>query len=242
MIRFLICDGDDVFCGREKAFIENFYKELGINAVGEIYGTCKDVAALGEKISLFDAIFLDVRLDSEDALDFCNWLRAAAPEIIIVFVSESMSYAIDGYRVGASRFIMKNEEQFICSMEECLRHILAVSRAFEPDYIYITDEKIRVSVDKILYVESNAHRVTYHLVKNNDTKQEYTVYGKLNDVEKKLSVYGFCRVHQSYLVNMNYVKAVSRYEAVLFHGAAIRISKARYKLVEDAFIRMKGTF
>ena len=52
--------------------------------------------------------------------------------------------------------------------------------------------------------------------------------------------YGFYRVHQSYLVNMKYVKNVERYEASLENGMTINISKRYYKDVEREYIKRQG--
>lgn len=48
------------------------------------------------------------------------------------------------------------------------------------------------------------------------------------------------RIHQSFLVNMQYIKGVTRYQAVLSNGTRLVIPKARYKYVKETFIAYKG--
>lgn len=72
----------------------------------------------------------------------------------------------------------------------------------------------------------------------------YSRYDRLDEVEKKLQQYGFshnfCRVHQSFLVNMKYAKDVERYKVTLENGTEISISKKYYKDVEKEYIRRQG--
>ena len=62
----------------------------------------------------------------------------------------------------------------------------------------------------------------------------------MDDVEPELRQYGFFRVHQSFLVNMRFVKSVERYVARLKNGTEVSISKKYYKDTEMEYIRMQG--
>lgn len=52
--------------------------------------------------------------------------------------------------------------------------------------------------------------------------------------------FGFCRTHQSFLVNMKHVTGVERYQVTLENGTEINISKKYYKKVEAEYIRQQG--
>ena len=62
-----------------------------------------------------------------------------------------------------------------------------------------------------------------------DKLKKYSIYGKLDELEKELQGNDFIRIHQSYLVNMKHIEKVSRYEALLNNGIKLEIPKARYK-------------
>lgn len=73
-----------------------------------------------------------------------------------------------------------------------------------------------------------------------DTLSKYSLYSKLDEMEKELEGNDFIRIHQSYLVNMKHIAKVSRYEALLNNGITLEIPKARYKFVEETFTAYKG--
>ena len=59
-----------------------------------------------------------------------------------------------------------------------------------------------------------------------DKLKKYSIYGKLDELEKELQGNDFIRIHQSYLVNMKHIEKVSRYEALLNNGIKLEIPKA----------------
>ena len=78
-----------------------------------------------------------------------------------------------------------------------------------------TDMKRRVAIknrrqyrypctDDIMYIDSDKHNVTLHL---SDGSEIITV-DKLGEIEKRINEKRFLRCHQSYLVNMDYIKDV----------------------------------
>ncbi len=148
-----------------------------------------------------------------------------------------MSYALDGYRVGAVRYILKDEEQFAGALHECLSYIVKKQQEkMEDKAIDFPDKKIKLSVKKILYVESRLHKIVYYTQDENGRITDYSKYGKLDDALKELKPFGFVRTHQSYLVNMNFAENVKRYAVTLSGGVQVDISKKYYKEVEAEFI------
>ena len=60
-------------------------------------------------------------------------------------------------------------------------------------------------------------------------------------VRKELSEYNyFIRVHQSYIVNMMYVRKISSYHILLKNGVDIGVPKKRYREVKKAILEFKA--
>ncbi|MBO5485855.1 MAG: LytTR family transcriptional regulator, partial [Eubacterium sp.] len=88
----------------------------------------------------------------------------------------------------------------------------------------------RVKVNDIYHVESNRKKVVLHHIDG----IEETVQ-KLNEIEKLLPDY-FLRIHQSFLVNMNYVKSISAYTLETTNGFILPISRSKSKYARDRFM------
>ena len=77
-----------------------------------------------------------------------------------------------------------------------------------------------------------------------ESLKKYRLPGTLNKLEAELEGEDFLRVHQSYLVNMRFIKDISRYKVVFGIGKdekmEVSIPRARYNDVEKRFISFKG--
>ena len=66
------------------------------------------------------------------------------------------------------------------------------------------------------------------------------MYGTLNNIEQELDSDDFLRIHQSYLINMKYIKSIRNKIVILENGKEFIIPKARYRDVKTRFIVYKG--
>ena len=107
-------------------------------------------------------------------------------------------------------------------------------------------EFIKVPLGRIYYFESRNRVVYIHVAGNKKTEDtesnesEYRFYGKMNDVEKRLSESNsrFIRIHQSYFVNFDYIKSMNFTGVTMYDGTVLQISEDRQKSVRTQFCRM----
>lgn len=90
----------------------------------------------------------------------------------------------------------------------------------------------RLTLHQIIYVESKLHRLYFHL----EDGQIRTMYGILNEWEEKMCNDDFLRIHQSYLVNMRYIREISSYAVCLEKGTKLTVPRARYRQVREKFM------
>ena len=64
--------------------------------------------------------------------------------------------------------------------------------------------------------------------------KDIVVYEKLNAYEEQLKD-GFVRVHQSYLVNMQFIKRIDRKELLLQDNTVLPVSKSKYNSARDRY-------
>ena len=91
----------------------------------------------------------------------------------------------------------------------------------------------KVLLSDIVYFESQKRSI--RLYKKDGTEGSF--YGKLNEVEKQLkeAAVPFLRIHQSYLVNYNYIKQFGNTELELSNGKQLPISEDRRKTAEQKY-------
>ena len=157
----------------------------------------------------YHLVFLDIGLPGLDGIHLAKKIREASTQTQIAFLTAHEKYWPEGYKVLASRFLLKP----ITSMKlyeeiESLMNDLNKRN----QYVLVSKEKdlAKVIIDEILYLEISG---------------------------RKVSSYYFVQTHSSYLVNLKYVKLVERDCAILTTGHQVYISLRKYKHFKESFIR-----
>lgn len=213
--------------------------EKGLVFEIDTYSSGEALVKLGIEVVRYTAVFLDINMEKIDGIKAAEKIREVSREVFIVFVTAYVNYSLEGYRLDAVRYLLKSNANFQSTVNECMNAIMeklnysVAKREF--DFKEGTKE---VSLERLLYIESNLHKLEFHIME--DDMKIYTMYETLNALEDRLAANDFVRIHQSYLVNIKYIKNVVRYKVVLTNGVELVIPKARYTYVKEQFVSYQG--
>ena len=175
-------------------------------------------------------VFLDINMEGMDGLEAARKIKAECPKVHIVLVTAYVNYALDGYKVKASRFLLKDDlEQ---TLPECVDDILREERVVEFGFV---EGNVRLRVDDIIYIETSRHKNVFYTA-----GETYSIYKKMDELEVELAGMGFVRIHQSFLINMRYIGKLGSYVMVLTTGKEISVPKSRYPEVKRQYTLFKG--
>ena len=239
MLNIAICDDEKYFRNEIRGILEKYLSAGGIVCSIDDFSSGEELTDLGIGMQKYDIVFLDINMDQMDGIDAARKIRENSKDIFIVFVTAYIDYTIEGYKVDAFRYILKNNNMLEGSIEECLDAIREkMAYEVEKKEFDFSEGKKTVSLERILFIESNLHRLIFHIME--DSLKQYTIYMTLDDMEKEFEGKGFIRIHQSYLVNVKHVNSISRYYLVLNNGTRLPIPRARYNDVQEVITEYKG--
>lgn len=239
MFRIAICDDESFFAEELKELISGYMMEKGLVFEIDTYSSGEALVKLGIEVVRYTAVFLDINMEKIDGIKAAEKIREVSREVFIVFVTAYVNYSLEGYRLDAVRYLLKSNANFQSTVNECMNAIMeklnysVAKREF--DFKEGTKE---VSLERLLYIESNLHKLEFHIME--DDMKIYTMYETLNALEDRLAANDFVRIHQSYLVNIKYIKNVVRYKVVLTNGVELVIPKAKYTYVKEQFVSYQG--
>lgn len=239
MIRIAVCDDEKYFREKIGALLQEYSsaREFGINV--ESFASGEEFLA-SEKKEMFDVIFLDINMEGMNGIETAQKIRQFSEDIVLIFIMAYVAYSPEGYKVNAIRYLLKDSDSFKTAFWECMdavRNKLMVVEKKEK--FEFQGKEMVIPLSHIVYMESNLHKVTFY-IKGKEI-QAYTMYEKLDAIEERLrKTQSFCRIHQSYLINLKYVDEVKRYQVLLNTGEILNIAKPRYKEVEMQYITYKG--
>ena len=233
-MNIIICDD----CYEDRAFLNNLLREyekssaehFNITEYASGTGLCKDK----EVLSNCQIVFLDINMEDQDGLKTAIKIKELYPDIYIVLVTAYMSYSLEGYKVKASRFLLKDDLEH--TIKECMDSLIGELHKKDcyVEFSFVEGE-IRLQTDDIIYIETAKHKNVFYT-----KKQAYTIYKKMDELENELDEFGFVRVHQSFLVNMRYIEKISSYILRLITGKEISVPKSRYREVKRRYALYKG--
>lgn len=239
MFRIAICDDEPHFREQMKEMLLQYMQDSGVYYEIELFQSGTELIELGIELNRYKIIFLDINMDKMDGIQTAKRIREQNTELFLVFVTAFVNYSLEGYKVDAVRYLLKNHVNMQESIAECMDAIYKKIN-YEvtwKDFAFNEGQK-RVSLDCLLYIESKLHKLEFHVME--DHMVIYTIYDTLDQMENYIRNKNFVRLHQSFLINMKYIKRICRYEAVLYNGDSFTIPKARYKSVWDTYVAYRG--
>lgn len=239
MLKIAICDDEEVFAQHLKQIVGRLLDEKLIQHEIHLFGSGEEFVTLNLDMANYRIVFLDINMEELDGISTAKRLRELCKDTFVVFVTAFINYALDGYKVEAIRYLLKNSSNFDKSVSECIEAILEKMHYEAVIHKFPFKEGTKeVNEDSIVYIESNLHELCFYIMKQ--VLEAHRLDDTLNHIESNLDNTKFVRIHQSYLVNMKYVKSMRLQKALLIDGRELPIAKTRYKNVRKIYANYKG--
>ena len=228
MKTIVVCDDVEIERLLLKEILCQYFEEINEEVSIVEYDSGETlIADVEEEYVAMDLLFLDIYMKRLNGMETARKLRQIQCKVPIIFLTASPDYAIESYEVQASGYLLKSFS------EEKLMKLL--------NRILKTDMKRRVAIknrrqyrypctDDIMYIDSDKHNVTLHLSDGSDI----ITVDKLGEIEKRINEKRFLRCHQSYLVNMDYIKDVED-DFIMEDGTLVPIRVRGRKEILDTY-------
>lgn len=238
-MRIAICDDEQFYSDKIRGGLERLLTEREITEYHiDTYKSGEELCSKQELLKEYQIIFLDVNMDEMSGIEAAWEIRNVNEDVYLVFVTAYIDYAVEGYKVDAIRFIIKDAMDN--TLPECIDTILERMRYRERKEIFAFVEGEReVVLHNICYVESEKHRLVFYIYDRDELKS-WTLYGKLDDVQKRLESDGFIRIHKSFLVNVKMIMQVKNYKVKLKNREEFPVPREKFQKVKRKYFEMMG--
>lgn len=202
MISIALVEDDKFYVEQIREYIGKYGEESGRDFQVTVFSDGEDITE--DYKSEFDIIFMDIQMRFMDGMTAATKIREKDHKVVIIFLTNMVSYAVKGYEVEALDYIVKPVSYSVFAQK--LARAAERIRDREVHYIVIPvpGGSRRVDVSRIYYIESRSHTMFYH-TKDGILESK----GRMEDLENELASFGFFRSNKGYLVNMNHVEGVT---------------------------------
>jgi two-component system, LytTR family, response regulator len=188
-----------------------------------------------------DVVFLDIEMPKMNGFRFVEALAEYEGEII--FITAYNQFAIEAMRISAFDYLLKpvsidDLQNAVNRLQEhttkhtkerlnILKQSIGEQKSQETKIALPTSEGLEfIVISKIVRIESSANYSRLYLI----NRQPLLVTKLLKDFEEVLTPYRFFRVHNSHLINLNYISKYIRGEGghvVMENGDIVDVSRRK---------------
>lgn len=222
-----ICDDDQAFIDYIKRLFNEICNEI------TFYEYLSGEALVEDMLTRerYDLLILDIYMPGMDGNETARNFRKQFPDTTLVFCSGVCLPTVESFETTPYRYWLKEytEQKMRNEVKDVFEK---AEKSRMAPYIFGKKDNqiVKLSPKRISYISIAKKGSVIHC--ENIT---YTSVEKLSELYDRLKDYGFVYAHNSYIVNLKHIAAVSVTELELMHGEILTISRARGKEFQRAF-------
>ena len=228
-----ICEDEKVVLDFESSLVNEWAAGAGCPLQLDTYVSAEQFIFDSEDKAPYDVLIFDIQMKNMNGMELAKKLRARGSDAVIIFITGIPDYAIEGYEVGAVRYILKPVKAEV--LNGLLDSVWAELRKKAEDYFVLGQgaDVEKISFEKIVYIEARGH---YVFLKAKDFEREWKA--GFSETAASFDGRGFFCLRRGLLVNLCHVEKITRTDCVLDNGEVLPVARGVYKELNEAFIRL----
>ena len=223
-----VCDDNPTDSAYVRSLLDFWAKERKISIQAETFPSSEAFLFRYAEDKTFDFLLLDIEMGSMDGVTLAKRVRREDQALQIIFITGYSDYLADGYDVYALHYLLKpvNQEKLSSVLDKGIEKLRQRGRFLN---LELSGELVRIPLCEIRYLEVRQNYVTVH------GKKDYTMKRPLRDFEKELDT-SFHRVGRSIIVNLSFIRRVTKTEIHLLEGTVLSLPRGAYVPLNRAII------
>ncbi len=232
MFRIAICEDENVILEYESSLVKEWAQARGFEAELDTYISAEQFLFESEDKSPYDLLIFDIQMKGMNGMELAKKLRGRGADSAIIFVTGIPDYAIEGYEVGAVRYILKPVKSDV--LHGLLDSIFAERQKKSEDYFVLGQgaDLEKIPFEKIIYIEARGH---YVYMKGTGFEREWK--SAFSQAAGAFETKSFFCLRRGLLVNLQHVSKITRTDCVLDDGEQLPVARGVYKDLNEAFIK-----
>ncbi|WP_461206785.1 LytR/AlgR family response regulator transcription factor [Clostridium sp. DL1XJH146] len=181
----------------------------------------------------FDIFLLDIIIPGITGMELATYIRSKDPVGKIIFLTSSPEFAIESYSVSAFDYLLKpvQKDKLYSVLGKAIKDIYSETKK----YIIVKTQigMVKIFMHDLIYIDVIKRTIFFHQT-NGVVIESITTLSKVEIV--LLTDKRFIKPHRSYIVNLDYIKSLSKNGLTMTNNQLIPISRNVFKAVKQAYI------
>lgn len=208
MYHIAVVEDELEFSTQLQEYLEKYQQENNVKFKVSVFYDGAEI--IEDYKPLYDIILLDIEMPKVNGMEAAEQIRRVDNDVVLMFITNMASYAINGYEVGALDFVMKpiNFYTFSMKMTRALKRVKQKDQ--QEILLMLPNGAKKFEINQIQFIEVQNRMLRYYT-----TEGEYEVRGTMQSVEKMLEPYPFVKCNHWYMVNLKHVSEVRKNIAIV---------------------------
>ena len=209
-------------CDDEPIFLKQLHKRLTDMKIPDCevheFTSGRDLLSFYVK-GMYEVVILDVEMPDMNGLHTAERIRQIDKSVIISFLTNYAEFAVQGYDVGAFRYILKTQPDYVYAKQ--ISSIIAeCEQRFRTFKFTNKNLSFKFNLTDILYFEGHKRKVSLFTLTG-----ELEYGGEFTEVCSELLKYNFILINRGILVNLDHIQNINKYDVILSNGKKIPIGR-----------------
>lgn len=228
MIYIAVCDDNEKLAEELKkrvlAYIKKNYEPVDITVYTQSRMLQYDI----EEGKHFDLVLSDIEMPQIDGMDLAAYIKRHLPEVLIIFITSHLKYAVDAFELSIFRYIPKNllNSRLSHALEDAINMIKIQSDRYYKIEMPSRIEKI--PYNRIMYIQREGKNSVLTLVDNTSTR----VRKSLSQLFKELKSEDFVYIDRGDIVNLAHIMGIKNGIVELQNGIRLPASQAKLEQIK----------
>lgn len=227
-VKFAICDDNKTDIQYLSALVSEWANMQHYSISIHTFTSAENFLFHYEEEMDYDCLLLDIEMGEMDGVTMAKKIRKENESVQIIFITGHSDYISEGYEVAALHYLMKpiNIDKLFCVLNRAKEKMKKNERVL---MLELSGEMVRIPLYEIHFLEVQKNYVTYH------AKQDYVIKKSLSVAEKELDE-RFYKIGRSYIVNLTYVRKITKKEVFLSGDISLPLPRGMYEPLNRAII------
>lgn len=210
MLQIALCDNDireleSVYALAKEYASDHPDLDISLRRFQSSYDLLESIEARGH----YDIYLLDILMPHTNGIEAGQIIRRSNTSSVILYLTSSPDFALDSYSVKAQAYLLKpvRKEKLFEALDDAAERLM-VERA-RHFLVRVKNSTEAIPYSRLIYVEYYKHRLICHLTngRNVETNMFREPFEQI--VKPLQSDSRFVKISSSFLVNMQYIRAVT---------------------------------
>lgn len=241
MYHIALCDDSIIFINYMKTIIKTVVTSIGLDlnmiTFYEYHSGEELIQSFNKKID-YDLLILDMQMGKLNGNETAKLFRVKYPNTTLVFCSGKVQPTVESFEVTPFRYLLKQygDKRMLSEMKPVIEKMISMKSVPSITCVY-KNNAIKLKPNEIIYIALTRRGSNLYVLPsgiNYGVEKYIRSNEKVKNLYLILKDHGFMYAHNSYIVNLNYIKRKTTSELELIDGTVLSIARSKEKALRIA--------